>query len=79
MDDQRKDHSHLKRSLKRNRSQQLKTHNVPTDDMKNGSNQGGDLLFPVEEKGYRREIRGTGKLLYIDLGEQNETKNLSAV
>ena len=35
MDDKKKDHPGAKRLPKRNRLQQLQTHNMPTDDMEN--------------------------------------------
>ena len=35
MDDKRKDHTDPKRPARRNRLQQLQTHNVPTNDMEN--------------------------------------------
>ena len=35
MDDQRKDHVDQKRPTQRNRSKQLPTHNLPTDDVEN--------------------------------------------
>ena len=47
MDDQRKDNPDPKRPPKRNRHQQLQTHNVPTTDVENtnDTDQRGDLLF----------------------------------
>ena len=35
MDDQRKDHLDLKGAKQKNRPQQVQTHNLPTDDVKN--------------------------------------------
>ena len=47
MNDQRKDHSDLKRTPRRNSSQQVQTHNVPTDEVENtdSPNKLGDLQF----------------------------------
>ena len=47
MDDQRKDHIDQKGTKQRNRSKQLKTHNLPTDDEENinSTNKGRDLIL----------------------------------
>ena len=45
MDDQKKDHADSERPSQRNHPKQLRTHNVPTYDVKNthGANKGRDL------------------------------------
>ena len=47
MDDQQKDNSDPKRPPKKEPPQQLKIHNVPTDDVENtnSTSKGGDLQF----------------------------------
>ena len=58
MDDQGKDRPDPKRLPRRNRPQQLQTHNVPTDDVENtnGTNYEGDLQFANKLRTVPRRI-----------------------
>ena len=89
MDDRRKDFLDPKRPLRRNRFQQLQTHNVPTDDVENtdGTNYSGDLLFGnkpktvprITERMPQRNEMEQKDLLYTNpnpQGEQNKTKKI---
>ena len=73
MDDQKKDHINSKGPKQKNRSKQLQTHNLSTDDEENinSTNKGKDLLesrrlFLEEQKGCRKGSRGTAELLHTD-------------
>ena len=78
MDNQRKNHIDPKGPKQRNRSKQLQTHNLPTDDVENiNSTNKGKIcrgLFPDEQKGCCKGTRGTAELLYIDQHILNESK-----
>ena len=82
MDDQRKDHIDPKGTKQRNHPKQLKTHNLPTEDVENINSTREEIynsltsrvLFPEEQKGCRKGSRGTTELLYIDQHILNESK-----
>ena len=84
MDDQRKDHSDPKRPAKRNRSQQLQTYNVPTDDVENTKGHRKEIydslisrrLFPEEQKECQKETKERRDLRYIHqhILKENKTR-----
>ena len=72
MDDKKENHSNPKRMPKRNRPQQLQTHNMSTDDVEytHCTLQGGDLQFANKQQTISR---GTESMLQGKLGYKSAT------